>query len=88
MSDTTKPFEITPAEWQEIMQVPEVRDGWGIDDDDSAEDFSNMVYGVKFHYASDGPDYSGDLFILQGGALDGPPVMLIRNTGMLRPVDY
>jgi len=79
MTDTTKPFEITPAEWQEIIQVPEVREGWGLDDDETAEEFSQMVYGVKVHYVTDGPEYAGDLFILQGGTLDGPPLMLIRN---------
>jgi hypothetical protein len=86
--DNTKPLEITSAEWQEIMQVPEVRDGWGLNDDETAEQVAQMIYGVKFNYATDGPGYAGDLFILQGGAIDGPPLMLIRNKGVLEIVEY
>jgi hypothetical protein len=86
MYEPNKPFEISAAGWQEIMQVPVVRDGWGLAEDETAEQVAQMIYGVKFHYATHGPEYAGDLFILQGGALDGPPVMLIRNAGTLQPI--
>lgn len=82
----TNPIRITPAEWEEIIRVPEVREGWGIQDDETSEDFARMVYGVKFNFVSGGPGYFGDLYILQGDALTGdPPLVLCRYDGTLRP---
>ena len=83
-----KPFEISAAEWQEIIQVPQVRDSWGLGGDETAEEFSKMIYGVKFEFVSGGPGYVGDLYILHGDSFGGPPVVLMRNEGALRPVDY
>jgi hypothetical protein len=78
-----RPLEISLSEWQEIMQVPEVHDGWGLNNDESPEQVAEMIYGVKFHYITDGPGYAGDLYILQGGALGEPPLMLTRTKGKL-----
>jgi hypothetical protein len=81
-----KPLEISLAEWKEIIQVPEIRESWGIDDNESPEQFAEMVYGVKFHFISGGPGYVGDLYILQGDAL-GEPMTLIRKNGELAMLD-
>ena len=40
----------------------------GIEDDETPEQFADMVHGVKFHFASGGPGYGGDLYILHGDA--------------------
>jgi hypothetical protein len=77
-----KPLEISIAEWKEIMQVPAIRESWGIEDDETPEQFSDMVYGVKFDFSSGGSGYVGDLFILHGDAL-GEPMTLIRTDGKL-----
>ena len=80
----TKPQEISMAEWQEIMRLPEIRDSWGIEDDETAEQFASVVYGAKFDFVSGGPGYFGDLYILQGDALTGDaPLVLIRKNGVL-----
>ena len=72
------------AEWQEIMRLPEIRDAWGIEDDETAEQFASVVYGAKFDFVSGGPGYFGDLYILQGDALTGDvPIVLIRKEGAL-----
>ena len=42
-----KPQEISLAEWREIIAVPMVREIWGLSDE-TAEDFADQVYGVKF----------------------------------------
>lgn len=74
-----KPFEISIMEWQEIMQVPEVRESWGILDKEP-EEFADMVYGVKFNFHSGTPGYVGELYILQGDVLTGDaPFLLIRD---------
>lgn len=87
MFELNKPFEISAAELQEIMRVPQVRDGWGLDDDETAEEFSKMVYGVKFKFVSGSPGYVGDLYILQGDVLTGDaPLILGRYDGALLPV--
>ena len=71
------------AEWKEIIQLPEVRQDWGLGEDDTAEQFANMVYGVKFAFTPEMmPGYVGDLYILHGDAL-GEPMTLIRDDGRL-----
>ena len=60
----TKPMEISDAEWREIIQLPEVIDGWGLEKDASVEDFKSVVYGGKFDFISESPGYVGDLYIV------------------------
>ena len=65
------------------MQLPVVRDACGIQDE-TPEQFANMVYGVKFNFVSGCPGYVGDLYILQGDALTGyAPMVLMRKNGAL-----
>ena len=77
-----KPQDISAVEWVEIMQLPAIREAWGLDEHETPEAFADMVYGVKFHFVSGGPGYVGDLFILHGDAL-GEPMTLIRRDGKL-----
>lgn len=78
-----KPQEISVGEWKEILAIPEVRESWGIEDE-TPEQFADMVYGVKFKFTSGSPGYIGDLYILQGDALTGDaPFVLIRHKGRL-----
>ena len=76
-----KPQELSMVEWKDIMQVPAIRESWGLDAE-TPEQFSDIVYGVKFDFASGGPGYVGDLYILHGDAL-GEPMTLIRKNGKL-----
>lgn len=76
-----KPQEISLAEWEEIMQVPVIRDSWGLENE-TPEEFAGMAYGVKFDFVSGSPGYVGDLYILHGDAL-GEPMTLIRVDGKL-----
>ena len=71
------PKEISKAEWKEIYALPDVREAWGIQE----EDDQPPIYGVKFDFTSGSPGYCGDLFILQGDALDSEtaPVRIIRD---------
>jgi len=78
-----KPLAISIDEWKEIMQIPEVRESWGIENE-TVEDFADMVYGVKFHFTSGSPGYCGELYILQGDILTGDaPFILLRRNGAL-----
>jgi len=49
-----KPQDISSAEWNEIIQVPAIRESWGLDKE-TAEQFAEMVYGVKFDFVSGSP---------------------------------
>lgn len=69
-------------EWKAIMQIPAIRESWGLEDSETPEQFAEMVYGVKFYFSSGGPGYVGDLYILQGDAL-GEPMTVIRKNGKL-----
>ena len=78
-----KPIEISTPEWREIMSLEHVRDGWGLDDDITPEDFSGMVYGAKFGFVSGSPGYVGELYVITGDALE-QPVLIIRKNGALQ----
>ncbi|HLZ16281.1 MAG TPA: hypothetical protein VKQ08_04550 [Cyclobacteriaceae bacterium] len=77
-----KPQEISMAEWKEIIELPVIRESWGLDKE-TPEQFADMVYGVKFDFVSGGPGYFGDLYLLYGDALSGEPMILIRRDGQL-----
>jgi len=78
-----KPQDISLAEWKEIIELPVIRESWGLEVDETPEQFADMVYGVKFDFAAGMmPGYVGDLFILHGDAL-GEPMVLIRKDGRL-----
>ena len=76
--DDTKPYPLTPAEWEEFMKMPEIRESWGLDNDTTVEDFANEVYAAKFNFVSGSPGYVGDLFILQGSYLTGDAPFVLR----------
>lgn len=78
-----KPIEISLPEWEEIMNVREVKEGWGFDEDATPQECRSLIYGVKFDFVSGGPGYCGDLYILQGDSLEAP-LVLIRDKGQLR----
>ena len=67
--------------------MPEVRESWGIEEDETPEQFADMVFGVKFNFSTGtAPGYMGDLFILQGDALC-EPMTVIRKNGELVVLD-
>lgn len=59
--------------------MPEVREGWGLEDDASVDDFKSQVYGVKFDYITGGPGYFGDLYLIQDDSLEMPLAFTRRN---------
>jgi hypothetical protein len=69
--DDMNPCQVTPAEWKELTTVPTICDAWGIESDTTPDEFSPLVYAVKFKFASGSPGYIGELFILQGDVLTG-----------------
>jgi hypothetical protein len=87
--DDPRPHLLSPKEWAELVQVPEIRESWGIEDDETPEQFAAMVYAAKFHFHSGSPGYVGDLFIVQGDVLTGdPPFVLLRDkSGQLKLTD-
>jgi hypothetical protein len=80
MGHDMKPHPLNPTEWKELMEVPVIRESWGLNDSTTPEEFASLVYASKFHFVSGSPGYVGDLFILQGDHLTGdPPFVLWRN---------
>ena len=78
-------MQLSPSEWQEIVAIPEVREGWGLDDDVSVDHFKSLVYGAKFDYVTGGPGYFGDLYIIQDDSLEAP-LTFVRRDGALKLV--
>jgi hypothetical protein len=77
MLDNT-PKTLTNQEWKEIVDLPAVREAWGLDDDQDVLEFASTVYAAKFNYISAGPGYVGDLYVLQGDALTEVSPMVLR----------
>jgi hypothetical protein len=46
-----KPIEISLPEWREIMDIPAVREAWGLPSE-TASEFASQMYGVKFRFQS------------------------------------
>lgn len=42
--------------------MPVIRESWGLEEDETPQQFADMVYGVKFHFATGGPGYVGDIY--------------------------
>lgn len=78
---------LTNAERQELLAIEEVRQGWGLEDDCTPEELGEMIYAAKFeNYMTDGPGYAGPLYLLQGGGLEAP-MMIIREGGEMTVLD-
>jgi hypothetical protein len=56
-----KPQELSMQEWKAIMKIPALQESWGLEGNETPEQFAEMVYGVKFQFSSGGPGYVGDL---------------------------
>jgi hypothetical protein len=77
-----RPKVITEPEWQEIVSLAAVRESWGVDEDTDPLEFASRVYGAKFDFVSCGPGYVGEIYVLQGDALnEAPPMVLRRDRG-------
>jgi hypothetical protein len=72
------PYPLSQEDWKQIITIPAIREAWGLEDDVTASDFAESVYGVKFKFFSGSPGYVGDLYILQGETLTGDPPMVLR----------
>lgn len=78
--DETRPHMLSPKEWAELMAIPEVKEAWGLTNEDTPQSFAEQVYAAKFHFHSGSPGYVGDLYILQGDVLTGdPPLVFTRD---------
>jgi len=76
----------TREELSEIMKIQEVKDAWGLEEDDTPEFFGGAVYAAKFAgYATDGPGYSGTVYVLLGGDLI-PPMLIVERNGKLAAI--
>jgi hypothetical protein len=77
------PRTLSVEEWKEIMEVPAVKESWGLTGDETPEEFAEMVYGAKFDFKPmTGPGSVGALYILSGDAI-GEPFTLIRKDNKL-----
>lgn len=77
--DETRPHMLSVAEWAELMAIPTIQESWGLEPDETVENFAQQVYAAKFHFHSGSPGYIGDLFVLQGNVLTGDaPFVLFR----------
>jgi hypothetical protein len=59
------PLILTSGEWLEIINQPQVRAAWGIQDGERPSDFARFVCAAKFKFHSGGPGYVGALHTLR-----------------------
>lgn len=84
------PNELTPPEWAEVAAVQAVADAFGLEDEEAPARWLAMnAYGVRFDFQSDGPEYAGPLYLIQGGgAPECSPMSLIRDAeGLLKMLE-
>jgi hypothetical protein len=65
------------------MQLPEVRESWGLEGDETPAEFSEIAYGARVDFVSGGPGYVGDLYILCGDALDEPLTLIRKGNALI-----
>ena len=81
------PLPLTKREWKEIAKIKAIREAFGIDDPADEKSFAENVFAVRFNYMSDCPGYVGDLFVLMGGMLECPAMVIARINGKLEVLD-
>jgi len=88
MDIDNKPKALTHEEIREIAALEDIRQDWGANtEQEMAQLLDADICAVKFpYYLTDGPGYGGELFLLMGGALEAP-LMLIRRNGHLKIVE-
>ena len=80
---------MTPAEWDEVATLPEVRDSWSLESDHAGAALAEAAYGAKFHFFSGSPGYVGELYLIHGDTLATPPLVIARDhDGHLERVDF
>ena len=73
-----KPEKLTPEDWEEVRQNQTVIESWGLEPQDSADDFKESVYAVKFNFEPQTmPNYRGEVMLLLGDSLE--PLVLVRD---------
>ena len=75
----TTPHPVRPEEWDELAAVAAIREAWGLRPDDGGPDLQTVAYAARFDFATGGPGYIGDLFLVHDDAFGGPPVAVARN---------
>lgn len=76
------PHIVLPHEWQEIAALEEVREAFGMTQEENMYWLQENSYAVRFNFSAGGPGYVGDLFYLVGDSLD-EPMTIIRRDGKL-----
>ncbi len=77
------PNQISPAEWEELASVRDVRENFGLSGPEAAADLASAAYGARFDFITGGPGYAGDLFVIMGDGLSAPPMVFIRRDSAL-----
>jgi len=77
------PQPLTDAEWQELSDLPEVQEGFGIGLSMPIEGvdgpLQEIAYACKFDFSPQMmPGYGGEVYLLFGDSLE--PMVFIRNT--------
>lgn len=80
---SNKPMALSSAEIEEIAAMEDIQQMWGAESAaEMAQWLDADIRAVKFpNYTTDGPGYSGELYLLMGGDL--APLILIRKKGKL-----
>ena len=73
------PVFMAPSDWKELFAIQHIKDMWGIEPHETWEMWKSVVYVSKFDFISGSPGYVGDMFLIMGDHLTGPPLCIIRD---------
>lgn len=79
---TKNKIELTPQDWQDIMNVPEVKENGDFDEDLAPEDYATDFSAFKLKLPELGADY--ELFVILEDFTMDPPEFFFREAGQLR----
>ena len=80
------PHALTDKEWQELSDLPEVHEGFGLWSSvpgRAPDQLKEMSYACKFDFFSTTPGYVGEVFLLFGDSLE-PEVFIRDHDGKLK----
>lgn len=79
---TKNKIVLTPQDWQDIMNVPEVKDNENFDEDLTPEEFAAAYSAFKFKLPELGPDY--ELYVIHEEYNSDNIEFFFREGGQLR----
>jgi hypothetical protein len=80
------PVALSDEDFKELTKCQDIRDAFPSENDQELEETLRGLWIAKYpHYITDGPGYSGEVFVILSGVLN--TILLIRKAGELHIIE-